>query len=37
MLPIRDNLPKRGVPLATWGLILANVIVFCLELSLSPR
>ena len=30
MLPLRDNVPTRGVPLVTWALILANVLVWIL-------
>jgi membrane associated rhomboid family serine protease len=34
MIPLHDNIPTRHVPIVTWSLILANVIVFALELSL---
>jgi len=34
MLPLRDDVPGRGAPLAVVGLILANAIVFGVELSL---
>ena len=30
MLPLRDNVPTRSVPLVTWSLILANVLVWVL-------
>ena len=30
MLPLRDNVPTRTRPYATWGLILANVLVWVL-------
>jgi membrane associated rhomboid family serine protease len=36
MFPIRDNIPSRGVPVVTWGLIVINALVFLFELSL-PR
>lgn len=36
MIPIQDNVPSRGVPLVTWGLILLNGLVFVYELSLPP-
>ncbi len=35
MIPLRDNAPIRHVPFVTWGLILANAIVFIHELRLS--
>jgi len=34
MLPMRDDVPGRGAPLVVAGLILANLLVFLLELSL---
>jgi len=36
MIPLRDNVPARGIPVVTLGLIAVNVIVFVRELSL-PR
>lgn len=37
MIPLHDNIPTRHVPIVTWLLILANAVVFALELSLpSP-
>ena len=30
MLPLRDNVPTRSRPLVTWGLIVANVLVWVL-------
>jgi len=30
VLPLRDNVPTRSRPLVTWGLILANVLVWVL-------
>ena len=30
MLPLRDNVPTRSRPLLTWGLIVANVLVWVL-------
>lgn len=35
MLPLRDHNPSRTIPLVTWGLIAANVLVFLYELSLQ--
>lgn len=35
MLPIKDNIRSRSVPLVTWLIILANVLVFLYEISLS--
>src|SRR6266550_2152053 len=37
MLPIQDNVPRRNPPIATWGLILANAVVFLYELSLPEE
>jgi membrane associated rhomboid family serine protease len=34
MIPIRDNIPNRHPPIATWILILVNAIVFLFELTL---
>ncbi len=36
MIPIQDIVPRRSVPIVTFGLILINVAVFLLELSLPP-
>jgi membrane associated rhomboid family serine protease len=36
MFPIRDTIRSRSVPVVNWLLILANVLVFFHELSLSP-
>lgn len=37
MLPIRDTVRSRTRPVLTWLLIIANVLIFVYELSLSPR
>ncbi len=37
MLPLRDTLRARDLPLMNWLLILANVLVFLFEASLSTR
>lgn len=37
MLPIRDTIPTRYFPLATWTVIGANVLVFAFELRLPDR
>ncbi len=37
MIPLKALAPRRGIPLVTLALILANVLVFIHELSLSPQ
>src|SRR5256884_7859606 len=37
MFPIRDTIPAKNPPIATWFLILANSFVFLFELTLSPH
>jgi membrane associated rhomboid family serine protease len=37
MIPIRDTLPRRNTPIATWLLILVNAVVFLFELTMSPE
>jgi membrane associated rhomboid family serine protease len=37
MFPIRDTIPRKHFPFATWGLIAVNVYVFIQELTLSPQ
>ena len=37
MFPIRDTVPTRHVPFATWGLIAVNVFFFIRELALPPE
>ena len=34
MLPIRDTIPGRNPPIATWVLILVNSVVFLFELTM---
>lgn len=36
MFPIRDTIPSRHLPIATWGLIALNFFFFFRELSLPP-
>jgi membrane associated rhomboid family serine protease len=36
MFPIKSTIPLRYPPLATWGLIAANGVVFLFELTLDP-
>jgi membrane associated rhomboid family serine protease len=36
MLPLRDNNPRRRVPIVTWFLVALNVLAFVWELSLGP-
>jgi len=36
MIPIRDTLPRRNKPIATYLLILINAIVFLFELTMPP-
>jgi membrane associated rhomboid family serine protease len=35
LIPVADSIPRRGRPLATRGIILANCLVFLLELALD--
>ncbi len=37
MFPVRDTIPRRHLPLATWALIAVNAYVFLREVMLSPR
>lgn len=37
MFPLSDTVPRRSVPLVTFGLILANALIFFFELSLPPE
>ncbi|HSS45368.1 MAG TPA: rhomboid family intramembrane serine protease, partial [Thermoanaerobaculia bacterium] len=37
MFPIRDTIPSRHAPFATWGLIAANIFFFLRELALPPQ
>ena len=37
MIPLRDNIPSSRTPIVTIGIILANVVVFLNQLTLSPR
>jgi len=34
MIPLQDILPRRRVPIVTWGIIAANTLVFVLEILL---
>ena len=36
MIPIRDTIPRRQVPVVTWSLIAVNVLIFLFELTLDP-
>jgi membrane associated rhomboid family serine protease len=36
MIPIRDDVPSRRIPVVTIGLITANLIVFLYEIALGP-
>jgi membrane associated rhomboid family serine protease len=36
MIPIRDTIPARNPPIATWTLIVVNAVVFLLELTMAP-
>jgi len=36
MLPLRDNIPSRSVPLVNWALIATNVVVFIYQTGLKP-
>src|ERR1700680_4787898 len=35
MFPIKDTIPRRNPPVMTWLIIIANTLVFLLELSMS--
>jgi membrane associated rhomboid family serine protease len=37
LIPIRDTIPSRSVPVVTWTLIAINALVFLFELSLPPE
>ena len=37
MIPIGDSNPLRRAPVMNWLLIVANVLVFLYELTLTPR
>jgi membrane associated rhomboid family serine protease len=37
MFPIQDTVQSRSIPLATWGLIVVNGVVFLQELTLPPK
>jgi len=36
MLPLRDNIPSRSLPLVNWVLIALNVLVFIYQTGLKP-
>ena len=36
MIPIRDTIPARNPPIATWTLIIVNALAFLLELTMAP-
>ena len=36
MIPIRDTIPARNPPIATWTLIAVNAVMFLLELTMAP-
>ncbi len=37
MFPLKDTIRSRSFPIVTWLIIVANVLVFFFELSLSPQ
>jgi len=37
VIPIRDTVPRRHLPVVTWTLIAINVLVFLYELTLGPH
>ena len=37
MIPIRDTIPRKNPPIATWLIILANSLVFLFELSMPEH
>ncbi|KPK71566.1 hypothetical protein AMJ82_00295 [candidate division TA06 bacterium SM23_40] len=36
MIPIRDNVPSRRLPVITIGLLVVNVVIFLYEIALGP-
>jgi len=34
MIPIRDTIPSRHIPFATWALIIVNVLLFINQVSM---
>src|SRR5581483_6818027 len=36
MIPVKDTIPRRGMPVVTLSLIAINAVIFLFELSLSP-
>ena len=36
MIPLRDTIPARRLPLSLWALIFVNALLFLQEMSLSP-
>ena len=34
MIPLKDTIPRIGIPLITWILILLNAIIFIFEISI---
>jgi len=36
VIPLRDDIPARRVPVVTWALIAVNVLVFLYQLTLPP-
>jgi membrane associated rhomboid family serine protease len=37
VIPLRDTIRARNMPLANWAIIGANVVIFLLEATLGPR
>jgi membrane associated rhomboid family serine protease len=37
MFPIRDTIPRRNIPVATWTLILINCLVFLFEIGMPAH
>ena len=37
MFPVRDTIPARNPPIATWLIILANGLVFLFELAMPEH
>jgi hypothetical protein len=37
MLPLRDNVPSRSIPVVTLGIIVVNLLVFFQELTMGPH
>ena len=37
MIPLRDNIPHKTIPVVTVSIIVANILVFLYQISLGPQ